>query len=610
MMRPMLQPTGAGPANFWRDIVSLLWRERGLMARGIGLVSLNRAAALAMPVAAKVAIDDVIGAHRSGLIIPLGGLVLAAVVVEAGTASRTTTLAGEGAQRIVTRVRDELHAHVIRLPVRYFDAAPAGELSSRILDDTDRLRGLIGPIVVSLSGAVIMAVVAFAIIAWVAWPLALGLGILFSVAVMRVARAYAGVSAAHVAVCERQAAVGARLTESVVGIRAIKSRGSERWECDAFEGRSRALSEAVVDAVRRSARLTAGVTAGSGSVALLLLVGGAMAIASGAMTLGDLAMVAYLTGLLTTPLVQAAAMSSEIGQAGAALARIHGLRAMPNEDAEDRGASPVHRVLGAVELEHVSYGYHAGVYALRDVSFFAAPGTTVALVGASGAGKSTVCRLLLAFDRPTEGRVLVDGRDLACLERRSYRAFVGAVLQDDVLFSGTIADVIRCGRSGVDMADVRIAARLAGCDAFIAAMPNGYATVVGERGVGLSGGQRQRLTIARAVIGAPSIMVLDEAMSSLDAESEAAVQEGLDVLRRGRTTFVIAHRLSTVESADQIIVLDHGRVVERGCHDDLIASRGVYRRLYERQWRGERSARLSRTPLCAQYGPQMLEEGL
>lgn len=608
--RPRLD-AGDRAADLWRDIGALLWGERALIARAIGLVMLNRAAALAMPVAAKVAIDDVVVAHRSRLIVPLGAGALLSLVVEAATASQTTRLVGEGTQRTVTALRDDLFAHVIRLPVFFFDAARAGELTSRVMDDTEQVRGLIGPMLVSMSGAVIMGVAAFAIMAWVAWPVAVGVGALSVAATVLIARAYSRLSTTLGMACARYAALGARLTEAMVGIRTIKSRGAERWECGEFRRAGGELSEAMLNGVRQTAHLTAVMTAATGAASVLVLVLGARSIASGAMTLGDVAMVAYLTSLLATPLVQAATMSSEVGKAGAGLTRIRALRATPDEEAEDREASFVQQVVGAVEMDGVSYAYATGAYVLRDVNFFAPAQSTVAIVGASGAGKSTLCGLLLAFDRPTEGRILIDGRDLAGLERKSYRARVAAVLQHDTLFSGTIADSIRYGRDGVAMADVEAAAALAGCDEFVAEMPNGYATVVGERGVRLSGGQRQRLTIARALVGAPAILILDEAMSSLDAESEAAVQDGLDLLRRGRTTFIIAHRLSTVRSADQVIVLEHGRVVELGVHDELIAKRGVYRRLYEQQWRGERTRRLARDrERSARHPARVLEDEL
>lgn len=547
----------------------------------------NRAAAMVLPVAAKFIVDDVMEGRRATALVPLGVAAAVALAIEAAAASRMTTLTGDGAQRMVTSLRDALHAHVIRLPVPCFDATRTGELLSRIVDDTEQVRAVLGSVAVSLGGAIITAAAALAVMAWVNWPIALGIFVVFAAWAALVARTYAAVCTAQQSVSTRQSALSARLVETLAGVRTIKSRCAEDSECVVFRGHTRALSDAVVACVRRVARLTAVITVAPGAAGVLLLVLGASAIQTGAMTLGDLAMVAYLTGLVASPLVQAAAICGEIGKAGAGLARIRTMFAVDSEDIADRNAEAVTRVVGAVEFDGVSYVYAGGCLALREVSLFVPPRSTVAIVGASGAGKSTLCRLLLAFDRPTQGRVLIDGRDLSGLKRRDYRAFVAAVLQDDVLFSGTVADAIGHGREACSRVDVEAAAALAHCDGFIAAMPNGYDTMIGERGVRLSGGQRQRLAIARALLAAPAILLLDEAMSSLDAESEAAVQDGLDLLRQGRTTFVIAHRLSTIRSADHIVVLEHGRVVEQGVHDELIARHGVYRRLYERQWRGE-----------------------
>jgi subfamily B ATP-binding cassette protein MsbA len=277
-------------------------------------------------------------------------------------------------------------------------------------------------------------------------------------------------------------------------------------------------------------------------------------------------------------------MVGELGRALAALGRIRELRELETEDAADRarGARPVSRLAGEVALERVSYAYEAGgPLALRDVDLVAPVGSTTALVGRSGSGKSTLCRLLLAHDRPTRGRVLVDGRDLALLRRADYRRFLGVVPQEGFLFDASVADNIRYARPGATAAEVRAAARAAQCDEFVEALPRGYETVIGERGVTLSGGQRQRVAIARAVLADPRILILDEATSSLDGESEGLVREALAALARGRTTFVIAHRLSTVERADRILVLEGGRVVERGTHGELWASGGAYRGLCE-----------------------------
>jgi subfamily B ATP-binding cassette protein MsbA len=316
---------------------------------------------------------------------------------------------------------------------------------------------------------------------------------------------------------------------------------------------------------------------------------GGRAVLGGTLTLGDLAMYALFTGLVAAPLIQVAQIGTQLSDALAGLERTRELLDEPIEDGPDAPRQPVPRLRGAVRFDHVSFHYRPGVPVLRDVSFDASPGTTTAIVGPSGSGKSTLLGLLAAFHRPTEGSAFIDGFDIATFDLHQYRRQLGLVLQDTFLFDGTILENIRLSRPDATPAQVVHVARVAHCDEFIDRMPERYETIVGERGVKLSGGQRQRVAIARALLVDPSILLLDEATSSLDSESEALIQAGLDALRRGRTTFVIAHRLSTILSADQIIVLDGGRVVERGTHDQLLASGGRYARLYEQQQRAARN---------------------
>ncbi|MDX1568635.1 MAG: ATP-binding cassette domain-containing protein, partial [Longimicrobiales bacterium] len=300
-------------------------------------------------------------------------------------------------------------------------------------------------------------------------------------------------------------------------------------------------------------------------------------------TLGDMIMYVFFVGMMVAPLVQIASIGTQISEAFAGLDRIREIRETLREDAEDGGRGKVGSLRGDVEFRDVTFGYDPDDPVLIDVSLHAAPGTTTALVGPSGAGKSTLINLVMAFHRPQEGRILVDGRDLAELRLQEYRAQVGVVLQDNFLFDGTIRENIRYSRPDATDDEIRHAARVAHCDEFVERFKEGYDTVVGERGVKLSGGQRQRVAIARAILADPRILILDEATSSLDSESEALIQDGLQKLRSGRTSFVIAHRLSTIRSADQILVLDDGRIVERGTHLELLDQGGLYRRLYEKQ---------------------------
>jgi subfamily B ATP-binding cassette protein MsbA len=305
------------------------------------------------------------------------------------------------------------------------------------------------------------------------------------------------------------------------------------------------------------------------------------------MTLGDFVMYVFFTGLVAAPLVNIASIGTQITEAFAGLDRIRELRSTPNELADDAQRQPLGALRGDVAFDHVTFEYNPGQPVLRDVSFQAHPGSTTALVGSSGSGKSTLISLVMAFNRPLSGRILVDDRDLSTVKLEDYRSHLGAVFQDNFLFDGTVAENIAFSRPHASLEEIRAASRIAHCEEFILQFPKGYDTVVGERGIKLSGGQRQRVAIARAILADPKILILDEATSSLDSESEGMIQDGLRSLRRGRTTFVIAHRLSTIQSADQILVLEGGQIVEHGTHEELLKRAGRYRQLYDKQYRFE-----------------------
>ena len=316
-----------------------------------------------------------------------------------------------------------------------------------------------------------------------------------------------------------------------------------------------------------------------------MMVVGGRSILAGTMTTGDWVLYAMLVGLVSFPLMQMASVGTQLAEAFAGLDRIREILNTPTEDADDATKAPTTSVNGEVRFENVWFEYREGLPVLRDITFTAPAGTTTALVGSSGSGKSTLISLVMAFNRPLRGRILIDGRDLGSMRLRDYRSALGVVMQDNFLFDGSIAENIAFSKPGATRDEILAASKVARCDEFVLSFPDGYDTVVGERGVKLSGGQRQRVAIARAILADPQILILDEATSSLDSESEEQIKEGLAALRAGRTTFVIAHRLSTITSADQILVIEEGRILERGAHAQLLALGGRYRDLYARQYR-------------------------
>jgi subfamily B ATP-binding cassette protein MsbA len=574
--------------NAWGEARELVWAHRRRLALGFVLMLVNRLSGLVLPATSKYLVDEVIGNGRSDLLVPIAAAVGVATLVDASTAFALSQVLGVAAQRAMAEMRKSMQAHVTRLPIRYFDSTQTGILISRIMTDADGIRNLVGSGLVQLSGGLVTAVIAMVVLFYLNWQLTV-----ISIAVLSVFAGGMALAFRKLRPLFRErgkinAEITGRLAESLGGIRIVKAYVAEKRE-------ERIFAHGVHRLFRNVARTLTGISAttafGSlviGIIGVLMILIGGRAIIDGTMTLGDFFMYIFFVGLLAAPLVQMASIGTQLTEAFAGLDRVREIKQMATEDEEDAAREPLARLGGAVEFDDVSFEYEAGIPVLKRVSFRAAPGSTTALVGSSGSGKSTLIGLVMAFNRPQMGRVLVDGRDLAAVRLRDYRSQLGVVLQDNFMFDGTVAENIRFSRPHARLEDVKYVSHIAHCDEFIEKFPKQYDTVVGERGIKLSGGQRQRVAIARAILADPRVLILDEATSSLDSESEALIQDGLHSLRRGRTTFVIAHRLSTIQSADQILVLESGEIVERGTHEELLAANGRYRQLYDKQYRIER----------------------
>ena len=572
----------------WREARELIWRYRGRLAFGLAIMLVNRLAGLVLPASSKFLIDRVLKNGEVRLLTPLALAVIGATVVQAATSFALVRVLGIAAQRAITDLRREVEEHVLRLPVRFFDSTQTGILLSRVMNDAEGIRNLVGTGLVQLVGGLVTAVIALGVLFYINWQLTTGTLIVLLGFAGGMALAFTRLRPIFRERSKIMAAVSGRLTESLGGIRIVKSYVAERREDYVFAKGIHKLFRNVATTMTGVGGVTALSSVVVGAIGAVMIWLGGRDIIAGRMTLGDLVTYVMFTGLMAAPLIQIASIGTQITEAFAGLDRIRELRQMATEDDEDAARLPVDGVRGDVVFEDVDFAYVPDVPVLKRVNFRAPAGSTSALVGSSGSGKSTLMSLVMAFNRPGAGRVLLDGRDLATLRLRDYRSHLGIVLQDNFLFDGTIADNIRFSRPGATLDEVRAVSRIAHCDEFIEQFPEKYQTVVGERGVKLSGGQRQRVAIARAILADPAVLLLDEATSSLDSESEGLIQDGLRALRAGRTTFVIAHRLSTIMGADQILVLEAGEIVERGTHRELLALDGRYRQLYDKQFRLER----------------------
>ncbi len=577
------------PSQAWRDAKELIWAHRSRLALGMALMLVNRLVGLVLPASSKYLVDEVIIKHRGELLMTIALAAGGATVVQAVTSFALSQVLGVAAQRAITEMRKSVQAHVARLPVRYFDSTQTGVLISRVMTDAEGIRNLVGTGLVQLIGGLVTALIGLCVLFYLNWRLtsitlvALGLfGAVMSLAFSRLRPLFR----------ERgqiNAEVTGRLAESLGGIRIVKAYSAERREILTFARGAHRLFRNVARSMTGVSAVTGFSTIIVGGIGVVLTLVGGRAVLAGQMTLGDFFMYIFFTALVAAPLVEIASIGTQITEAFAGLDRIREIKRMATEDEGEEGRAPLGEVAGEIAFEDVTFEYEEGAPVLRGVSFRAPAGTTTALVGSSGSGKSTLIGLVMAFNRPLAGRVLVDGRDLATVRLRDYREQLGAVLQDNFLFDGTISDNIAFSNPHATRDEIEAAARVAHCDEFVRGFADGYDTVVGERGVKLSGGQRQRVAIARAILAGPKILILDEATSSLDSESEALIQDGLQTLRRGRTTFVIAHRLSTIRSADQILVLEEGQIVEHGTHAELLAAGGRYRQLYDKQYHFERN---------------------
>ena len=547
----------------------------------------NRLAGFVLPGSTKILIDNVLGEGRSELLVPLVLAVGAATVVQAVTTFSLSQVVSVAAQGAIMEMRRRVQERVTRLPIRFFDGTQSGVLISRIMTDAEGIRNLIGTGIIQLVGGVLTAALALGVLFYLNWQLTAAILVFLLLFGGAMALAFSRLRPIFRERGEINAEVTGRLAETLGGIRVVKAYRMEAREQRVFgEGVARLFAN-VKRSITGTSAITAFATVIVGAVGVLMILFGGRAILAETMTLGDLVMYVAFVAILAAPVIQIAAIGTQVSEAFAGLDRIRELMAMTTEDDEDEGRDALGRVEGEVALENVHFAYEPGVPVLKGVSLRAPAGTTTALVGSSGSGKSTLVSLIMAFNRPTEGRVTVDGRDLESVKLGDYRRQLGVVLQENFLFDGTVADNIRFARPDATPEEVEEVSRLANAHTFIEGFPNGYDTVVGERGIKLSGGQRQRLAIARALLADPRILILDEATSSLDSESEALIQEGLGQLQRGRTSFVIAHRLSTIRSADQILVLEAGEIVERGTHAELFEQGGRYRDLHDRQYAWE-----------------------
>jgi subfamily B ATP-binding cassette protein MsbA len=576
---PKIQRVKAILPEVWK----LMRPRRALLLIGCALMVINRVAGFVLPYSSRFLIDNVVTKHEIGLLRPLVVAVLAATLIQGVTSFALTQLLSKAAQRLIAELREQVQKHISRLPVSFYDANKTGALVSRIMSDVEGVRNLLGTGLVEFTGGIVAAGIALVLLLRTSVPLTLiAVGSLSCFAFV-LSRAFATIRPIFRERGKINAEVTGRLTESLGGVRVVKGYHAEEREEKTFASGVRRLLDNVMRTLTATSLMSLSASVLLGLVgAATMYVGGRQMVNHTLTPGGYISYNLYLV-FLVAPILQVVSIGTQITEALAGLERTQEIMRERPEDQDPKRSVRLEDIIGTVEFEDVNFSYDGTHEVLHDISFKAEPGTVTALVGSSGSGKSTTIGLVSAFYVPTKGEICVDGVDLSAVGLDSYRTRLGVVLQESFLFDGTIRENVAFSRPDATEEQILRACRIARVDEFAETFADKYDTVVGERGVKLSGGQRQRISIARAILAEPRILILDEATSSLDSESEQLIQQGLSYLMKGRTTFVIAHRLSTIRRADQILVMEQGKIVERGTHAELYAAHGRYYDLYTRQ---------------------------
>jgi ABC-type multidrug transport system fused ATPase/permease subunit len=570
----------------WRalpEVWAMIKPRKSILMLGLVLTAVNTLSGFVLPLSSKYLFDNVIGKHHVELLLPIVLAVVAATLIKGLTSFTLTQVLSKSAQRMITDLRKQVQAHIGRLPISFYDSNKTGVLVSRIMSDVEGVRNLIGTGLVEFVGGLLTAVVALIFLLRISpFMTIIACAVLLTFA-LALNKAFTTIRPIFRARPKINAEVTGRLTESLGGVRVVKGYHAEGREEGVFARGAQRLLDNVLQTLTATSLMSLSGATLMGLVSAVIMFLGARQVLAGTMTMGGLIQYTGLLVLMVAPVFQLVSIGTQITEAVTGLERTREILNESMEDQDPIRTKALERIDGHIKFEDVHFSYEPNKEVLHGVSFASAPGTVTALVGPSGSGKSTIIGLLSAFYKPTTGRVLVDNIDLSTVKLSSYRTQLGVVLQETFLFDGTIRDNVSYARPNASEEEILAACRIARVDEFAETFEKKYDTLVGERGVKLSGGQKQRVSIARAILADPRILILDEATSSLDSESEALIQEGLRYLMRGRTTFVIAHRLSTIRRAEQILVVQDGRILERGTHESLYAEHGRYYELYTKQ---------------------------